>query len=177
VPDPSVIGIGKFPLFDISCNQYFVKNIDLADLAKEVLADFKTENRISNNKDLYGDCYEDTIFYGGAETQKLKDCIASIADSMGMELNGGIWAQIHQPYESTNIHNHLCSGSEKAFVFYVKVPEGAGALYFEVEHFGTSVIQPIENLLVVFPACIKHGVYKNLSKDIRISIAGNLKNK
>ena len=176
MPDPSVIGIGKFSLFDISCNHYFIKNIDLISLAQEVLVDGDIEKRRSNDKALQGICYEDTIFTGGVETAKLKNCINSIADSIGMEMSGDIWAQIHHPYESTNVHNHVI-GSDKAFVFYVKVPEGAGSLYFEVEPFGVSVIQPIEGLLVTFPACIKHGVYKNLSKELRISIAGNLNKK
>lgn len=171
----SVIGIGKFPLFDISCNHFFIKNINLADLSNEVLIDGDPEKRLSNNKVVQGACYEDTVFLGGDETAKLKGCIESIANSFNMTVSGGIWAQIHRPYESTNIHNH--GGGDKSFVFYVKVPDGAGALYFEVEPFGISVIQPIEGLLVTFPACIKHGVYKNLSNDIRISISGNFKNK
>lgn len=176
MPDPSIVGIGKFPLFDISCNHYFIKNIDLTALAQEILIDADIEKRLSNDKTLQGSCYEDTIFTGGVETAKLKNCISSIADSIGMVISGGIWSQVHHQYESTNIHSHA-DGSDKAFVFYVKVPEGAGSLYFEVEPFGTSVVQPIEGLLVVFPSCIKHGVYKNLSSEIRISIAGNLKNK
>ena len=172
---PSIIGVGKFSLFDISCNHYFIKNIDLTALAQEILVDSAPEQRLSNDKSTQGACYEDTMFLGGEETAKLKNCIESIADSFNMTVSGGIWAQIHRPYESTNVHSH--GGGDKAFVFYVQVPEGAGALYFEVEPFGISIIQPIEGMLVLFPACIKHGVYKNLSNNIRISISGNLKNK
>jgi hypothetical protein len=60
---------------------------------------------------------------------------------------------------------------------FIKVPAGAGKLYFDFGPAGISTVEPIEGMLVVFPAYIKHGVTKNLSDDLRISIAGDFRKK
>jgi hypothetical protein len=171
-----VTGIGDTVLFQANCKHFYISGLDLTVLAAEVLKDFDQNNRLSNNKTLHGAHYEDTYFEHGEQTIKLMDAVSAVADSMGMEIINRIWSQVHHPYESCNLHDHL-GGPDMGFVFYVKAPIGAGKLYFDFGPAGTSTVEPIEGMLVVFPAYLKHGVTKNLSSDLRISIAGDFRKK
>lgn len=172
-----IIGLGDIPLIQINTKQFFLKGLDLNILADEVLkTGADASARISNNKTITGVEFEDTYFDYGPETEKFIDCIVSIADTLGMELINRIWAQVHRPFESCNLHDHL-GGPDLGFVFYVRVPQGAGKLYFDFGNAGVATLMPIENMLVIFPSYLKHGVTKNLSSDLRISIAGDLRKK
>ena len=171
-----VTGIGDTVLFQANCKHFHIAGLDLDALASEVLKDASPQNRISNNKTINGAQYEDTYFEYGEQTNKLLDAVSAVAESMQMEVFNRIWAQVHHPYESCNLHDHL-GGPDMGFVFYVKAPSGAGKLYFDFGPAGTSVVEPIEGMLVVFPAYLKHGVTKNLSNELRISIAGDFRKK
>jgi len=175
---PSVVGIGQVPIFDISANYFYIKNIDNLALMQEIVADSSTPiQRYSNDKSVCGEMFEDVLFDYGPETQKLLVAINAIADTFGCELHGRAWAQVHHKYESCNVHDHISSDLVKGFVYYVSVPEGAGNLYFELAGFGSSIIQPIECMCVVFPSSLKHGVSKNLSDKLRVSVSGNFAKK
>jgi len=171
-----VTGVGDTILFQANCKHFYVSGLDLNVLASEVLKNFDPKNRISNNKTTYGPEHEDDYFEFGEHTKQLIDCISAVADSMQMEIVNRIWSQVHHPFESCNLHDHI-GLADMGFVFYVKVPTGAGRLYFDFGSAGVSTVEPIENMLVVFPAYLKHGVTKNLSNDLRISIAGDLRKK
>ncbi len=172
--------IGDIPLYSIQASYYFFSSIDNKALAEEVLATASDrEKRWSNDKTKVHSSYEDVLFDPGSETHNLLNCVSAVADSIGCETypNFNIFAQVHHQYESTNLHNHKGGGDDIAFVYYVKVPEKAGVLYFELEDFEKSVVQPIESMCVFFPTNLKHGVTKNLSSELRISISGNLRYK
>lgn len=171
-----VTGIGETILFQAICKHFHVAGIDLDVLASEILKDFNVNNRVSNCKTIKGAEYEDSLFEYGEQANKLIGAVSAVADSMGMEIVNHAWAQVHHPYESCELHDHL-GDADMGFVFYVKVPVGAGKLHFDFGSAGFSVIEPIEGMLVVFPAYLKHGVTKNLSSEFRISIAGNFKKK
>jgi hypothetical protein len=167
-----ITGIGNITLLHVQCSQFYISGIDLNSLAEEVLKDFSPEKRASNNRALNGAIYEDSFFEHGEQSNKLIKAISAVADSMGMKIINRIWAQVHHPYECCEVHDHL-GGPDMGFVFYVKVPDGAGKLYFDFDQTGTSIIEPIEGMLVLFPAHLKHGVTKNLSNELRISISGD----
>jgi hypothetical protein len=172
--EPSVVGLGEIPLFEIKARYFFIRGIDNAALAQEVLAsDTDRSRRASNDKKMFSPQYEDVLFEPGTEANKLTACIEAIGASINCQLLSGVWAQVHHQYESCNLHDHAGEGLDYGFVYYVTVPKGAGSLYFEVGGVGRSVVQPIEGMCVVFPASLKHGVSKNMAKELRISIAGN----
>lgn len=173
----NVTGIGETTLFKVCCQHYHIRGIDLDALAEEVLSTGSDPSqRLSNDKSDAGAEFEDTYFEHGEQTHKLIECVNAIGNSLGMQLINRIWAQVHHQYESCNLHDHL-GGPELGFVFYVKVPPGSGKLYFDFGHAGVSTVEPVESMLVVFPAYLKHGVTKNLSKELRISIAGDFRRK
>jgi hypothetical protein len=171
-----VTGIGDTVLFQANCKHFHIAGLDLNAFAAEVLKDSSPQTRLSNDRTITGAQYEDNYFKYGEQTNKLIDAVSAVAESMQMEIFNHVWAQVHHPYESCNLHDHL-GGPDMGFVFYVKVPVGAGKLYFDFGPAGTSTIEPIEGMLVVFPAYLKHGVTKNLSDELRISIAGNFRKK
>jgi hypothetical protein len=171
-----ITGVGDTVLFQANCKHFHIAGVNLDALGAEVLKDFDSNNRISNDKTIYGARHEDMYFEHGDETTKLIGAISAIAESMHMEIAERIWAQVHHPYESCNLHDHV-GGSNMGFVFYVKVPLGAGVLYFDFGAAGTSTIEPVESMLVMFPSYLKHGVTKNLSNELRISIAGDFRKK
>ena len=62
-----------------------------------------------------------------------------------------------------------------SWVYYVSTPERCGELVFHLHDLlPPGVIKPVEGMLVMFPSYLDHKVTKNLSRDIRISISGNL---
>ena len=85
-----------------------------------------------------------------------------------------IWSHIHKPLESTNTHTHI--PSNLSFVYYIKVPKNSGKFVIDFTFInGPRIpISPVEGNLILFPSWLPHMVTKNLSKDIRISISGNL---
>lgn len=174
----SVIGLGKIPLFEITANYFFVNGLNNNELAQEVMKVGGARNlRFSNSRGTQGPQFEDILFDYGPETKKLVECVTAIAETFNCVIDGEVWAQVHHPYESCNLHAHNLAHVEKGFVYYVQVPTGAGNLYFHLDELGVSVVQPVEGMCVVFPAQIKHGVEKNLSSNMRISIAGNFTRK
>jgi hypothetical protein len=167
-----VTGIGETVLFQANCKHFHIAGLDLDALAAEILSGFCPQTRMSNDRATQGAQYEDTYFEYGEQTKKFLACVEAVGDSLGMNVFARIWAQVHHPYESCALHDHL-GGPDMGFVFYVKVPVGSGSLYFDFGSAGTSTVEPIEGMLVVFPAYLKHGVTKNLSNEFRISLAGD----
>ena len=110
------------------------------------------------------------------ETKKLCDTIDDIIISEFVREGNYIcpdqkWSHIQQPLESTNPHHHR--PSIVSFVYYAKVPEGAGDLVFTIDNYVSITHKPIEGQLVVFPGWVYHKVNKNMADDIRVSISGN----
>jgi len=159
---------GDFPLFQINYKKYNLTGIDNVLLAKEVLS-----NQVRKSTDVTTPLYEDTVFSPeqGSQGHALLDAVDDIARQNNLQIQDW-WSQIHQPLESTNTHHH--GKYIAAFVYYVKVPDGAGDIVFDLEDVVVHNIKPVEGTLLLFPAWCKHRVTKNLSKEIRISISGNL---
>lgn len=158
----------KETLFDISIFRTSFGDFDNNTIASQVINSGK---RLSDDPN---SClFEDTVFNPeqGSPGYNLIVALRDYFQDGGFDVME-YWSQIHRPLESTNTHHH--GDYEMAFVYYVKVPEGSGDIVFEVEHLNKS-LQPEERDLIVFPGWLKHRVSKNMSNDIRVSIAGNLK--
>jgi len=87
------------------------------------------------------------------------------------------WSHIQYPKESTDLHAH--NNVDMSFVYYVNVPKNSGDFCFVLNPLGCEIaippITPIEGTLMLFPGGITHKVTKNLSNEIRVSVAGNLR--
>jgi hypothetical protein len=157
-----------FTLLELTARQYKLSGLDNNKLAQEVLA--YTSKRLSEdpNSGLSEDSRLDRS--PGTEVFKLIELVDSIGALKNLKTKQA-WGQIHQPLESTNTHHH--GESPFAWVYYIKVPPGAGDLTFWfLEKFRYS-IPPKESHLVLFPGWMNHSVSKNRGNEIRISLAGN----
>lgn len=161
---------GDITLFHVSAHKFVVHGIDNVKLADEIL---KTQQRISNNP--ITTLFEDTVFDPQPESEgrRLLDLLAVKFTQYNLVINDQ-WSHIHQPLESTDLHNHQPHINLFAFVYYVQVPTNAGILAFEFENGALATIHPVVGELYMFPAWVKHKVSKNLSSGIRISVSGNL---
>ena len=104
------------------------------------------------------------------------------------------WININGPNSYNVLHDHPMS--DLSGVFYISVPENSGHIYFEnpqsfkahaeltsytmeasqqMQQHIQKYIKPIEGLLLVFPAHLKHGVIPNQSNEDRISVSFNIK--
>ena len=103
------------------------------------------------------------------------------------------WININGPNSYNSLHDHPMSNLSG--VFYIDVPENSGYIYFEnpqtfeayaeissytmeasqqMNQHIHKYIKPIEGLLLVFPAHLKHGVLLNQSNEDRISVSFNI---
>jgi hypothetical protein len=152
----------------------FKTHINNDKLAKEVMSN---PTRIVNAP--YHTNFEDfnLMLNVDSEASKLINLINDdIAAPWNLKVDG-YWAHVHLPLESTERHNHNSTMREDAvsFVYYVKTPERCGDLVFVLgDILPPAIIKPTEGTLVLFPSYLDHKVTKNLSKDVRISISGNL---
>ena len=149
-------------------DRYKLTNVNKYKLIEEIFLD--KDERLSD--DVNTSLFEDTVWNLREEGQKVIDQVNEAVKDIGMEAKE-YWSLIHQPLESTNTHNH--PESELAFVYYLKASPKAGNLVFEFENGSGYSIPPVEGDLLIFPAWCKHKVTKNLSEDIRISLAGNIR--
>jgi len=148
-------------------------DIDNKKLSKEVMSN---PNKIVNSP--YHTNFEDfdLILTEGGEAIKLMDTVNEIAKPWNLSISG-FWSHVHLPLESTERHNHDSSRRSDAisWVYYVSTPDRCGDLVFVLHDLiEPAIIKPIEGMLVMFPSYLDHKVTKNLSKDVRISISGNL---
>jgi uncharacterized protein (TIGR02466 family) len=141
----------------------------------------------------------------GNETDKdMSDLISNVTDKIN-EVSlaigipdkvyvGNYWVNINYRNSSNQQHSH--AGSLLSAVFYVKVPENSGDIFFRnpnvnlqtayLNHWhllekiknttvtlGEIRIRPKENMLIIFPSWLEHFVESNNSDEERISIAFN----
>ncbi len=166
----NVTHVGVEMLMSALADKFSVVGIDNDRLAQEVIS---SQQRLSD--DPRSCLFEDTAFMPLAEGPgaQLLEGIQALAQNSGLRVSE-VWSQVHQPLESTSLHHHLGNGNVAAFVYYVTVPERAGYLCFEFDHGYQHSILPKQGDLYFFPSWVKHKVTKNLSGEMRISIAGNL---
>ena len=119
--------------------------------------------------------FEDTVFNPQPESEgrKLLDLLSIKFTQYNLRI-AEQWSHIHQPLESTGLHHHRNDVTIYGFVYYVCVPANAGLLTFEFENGALTTIAPAEKELYMFPAWARHKVSKNLSREVRISVSGNL---
>lgn len=158
-------------LFNITATLLDIEDIDNSKLVSEILT-----NPIRRTADPDSTLYEDTILNipYGSESKKLIDKMNQLAKSNSLNLSA-FWSQIHQPLESTDLHHHGLV--DHSWVYYVKVPPESGNLIFILDDKDNRCPQytfkPKEGQCIIFPSYIRHRVSKNMSNDIRISVAGD----
>lgn len=131
--------------------------------------------------------------------QELVGITKAVFDDYGIDPRDGVfsvagWANVHD-HGGYNV-SHVHPGSWISGSFYLKVPDGAGRIFFDdpriairMEHIplkdksdlpkepirsrGKFYVTPREMLLVLFPAWLEHGV-EDCKCDQRISIAFNV---
>lgn len=165
----------QYLLFNITAEVESVPNIDNTKLAEEVLAYQKRRSEDPTNTQ-----FEDTILLTpyGSEAKKLISYMSKFGeDSYHLSMNG-FWSQIHHPLESTDTHYHG-GNATKSWVYYVKVPNNSGDLLFLLDdkddRSPKPSFKPVEGEFIIFDSYLRHKVTKNMSNDIRISIAGDFK--
>ena len=86
--------------------------------------------------------------------------------------NLGCWFNAMGPGSDTTLHSHNDDDELLSGVYYVRVPENSGRLLI---HSGKEVIQhaPREGQWVFFAPQTPHAVSKNLSDELRLSVAFN----
>ena len=104
------------------------------------------------------------------------------------------WININGNGSYNVIHDHPMS--DLSGVFYINVPENSGDIYFEnpqrfqahaeiisytkeanqtYNQYIRKYIKPVDGLLLVFPAHLRHGVLPNQSNEDRISVFFNIR--
>lgn len=104
----------------------------------------------------------------------------------------GSWVNINPKGSFNVVHDHVSNKRTNNFLsgaFYVRVPENSGNLFFQdprtfVRCFPDQwyfengcdmhYVEPKENMLVLFPSWLSHGVEPNCSDQERISISFNI---
>jgi len=165
--------IETIPLLTLELEKYKISDIDNNLLKSEIL-----QQQIRYHPDPSMSLFEDTIFEPkpNSEGEKLMSYIKVLGKERNLEIEN-YWTHVHKPLESCNTHNHHTSAL--SFCYYVNVPitmPYSGILSFDFGDGGTTNLFPQQGDLFLFPAWINHRVSKNLSNNLRISLAGNFKN-
>jgi uncharacterized protein (TIGR02466 family) len=128
-------------------------------------------------------------------TDIISDLILNIAQEIKLDLDrvraivNNCWATINQKNAFNTLHHH--PNSILSGVYYVKVPENSGNLYFYDPRSGGQMLlppfhqmtpwtigkiiyKPIEGMFIIFPSWLWHGVEPNLSEESRISLSFNI---
>lgn len=169
--------------FDTTMSPIFVFNkmegrlpeINNDKLAQEILA--HQERKVSDPK---ASMYEDMVLLTpeGSEAKKLIASMTALGESIGYCM-ADYWQHTHHKFESSDTHIHKCAyrDIEMSWCYYVKAPKNCGDLVFisDVvdERAPAATVTPKEGHFVVFPSFLKHRVGKNMSDDLRISVAGD----
>lgn len=112
------------------------------------------------------------------EIEILKDSIINSLKDFPLELNWGppgefdvanIWGNIYRDGEETIFHEH--QPEDLTMVYFLKCREGDAPLIFEGSD---EYVPPVEGVMAIFPAYIKHGVPKHTSENIRITLAADI---
>jgi len=107
------------------------------------------------------------------------------------EFSSNMWVNINKQGDWNDIHDHdPYAGTALSGVFYVKTPKNCGRIRFydprdtitkapDMKYYNDGdsyyYFDPEPNLLIIFPAWLKHMVEPNNSAENRISISFNIK--
>ena len=89
--------------------------------------------------------------------------------TVGLQVSN-LWGMMYKKGDYAIVHDHwpaLWSG-----VFYMKVPEKSGELFFPQLK---QTIMPNENQLIIFNGSTRHGVKESFSDEKRICVSFNVK--
>jgi hypothetical protein len=174
------------PLFIVSVDNYEENN---RRIEAEFLASIDSHRRSHLEEGRYENTFVDIGRVPSVES------ILRLAETIGTRIAGqdvevvrdgtchAWWFNEAKPDESTSLHNHapgLLSG-----VYYVKTPPGCGAIVFsrrmsqhgadcESAFFQDIAYAPKEGSVLIFPAWLDHGVFRNETQANRLSVAFNL---
>lgn len=163
--------LGEIPRWELKTPTFILPEIDNKALKEQIL---ESTRRVSDDPaSTFFEDYE-IVLEKCPEAVKLLDGVEEIAAqySPGLELVE-FWGQLHQQGESCNTHHHY--PAKLSWCYYVSMPPKAGKFYFIINDTASvmSEVDPVEGMLMFFPGWISHKVTRNLSEDLRISIAGN----
>lgn len=165
-------------------------NLDLEDL-KRVCLEHKEKEKSEVYSNLGG--YQGHNF----DYEPLKDILAEtmreiqVPEKPIVTMDVGFWLNINSKGSFNTLHDHVSMTNFLSGVFYVKVPENSGNIYFkdprtlvkcfpDEQYFAKGIdemeLEPQENMLVIFPTWLSHRVGVNMSEEDRISIAFNITN-
>ena len=97
-----------------------------------------------------------------------------------------LWANLNFPNDINWPHTH---GSDISGVYYVDVQPNSGALFLEskalaytdrelnkylLDNFSSKMLLPENKKVIMFDSTLQHGVLKNLSQEVRMSLSFNL---
>jgi uncharacterized protein (TIGR02466 family) len=176
-------------LFPTKIVRIFDQNYETykGELIEQILK-IKSKNKVINvsnvggwHSEYYTPSFNKNLF---SYENKLYEMITESVYSLGFEVDFHVkclWFNVNQPgtYNLTHVHPQ----SNLSGVFYVKVPQNSGFLYFENQQnrmnplkneSSTCVIEPFEGEVIVFNSSVPHGVYQNTSVYDRISISFNI---
>ena len=80
-----------------------------------------------------------------------------------------IWGNVYRNGEETIFHEH--QPQDLTMVYFLKCGEGDAPLIFDGSD---EYVPPVEGVMAIFPAYIKHGVPKHTSENIRITLAADI---
>lgn len=83
---------------------------------------------------------------------------------------GDCWGAIYKKDSFTDLHQHGLNNF--SFVYYLKASSKSSPLEFPLSNY---IVQPKDDLLVIFPSFLPHSVPKQIEDEDRICIAGNFK--
>lgn len=168
------------PLFSIDCESFFVSGINNNQMIEEFMACNQTVS-----DDITDTMVDDLTMPNrpGSECEKFVNTVAEFFRLRGLRICGNPWASVNRPREQTEWHTHRRQGGlsnqghnhHLAFIYYLNVPRKSGDLVFGFDEQRTETpITPRESELILFDARLQHRVRKNRSKEIRLSVSGNL---
>lgn len=170
-------------------------DIDLDALESACLSTMKQMNsRVRSNRGGWqsSDVQDDMFFITSSLAECIKKSVDKFTDTLGLhDVNlDNMWININGKNHYNAPHTHpaaVISG-----VFYVRVPEDSGNIVFmhpalnllerdwskrqnrDTGHNSeTFMMQPKENLLLLFPSWVNHSVESNQNDENRISISFN----
>ena len=194
--------LNVYPMF-----AYLMANETLVDVDNTKLLEYAYKLK---NENSYGRHHSNRLGWQSdyvEDAQELQDLLSAIKNTFiepedalremyGFKKNTGLfidsaWININTPYSYNAPHSH--PGSFLSGVYYVKVPENSGGLFFNspspvqgmytpqhlIFHFSPHNclkwnIPNQESQALIFPAWMEHYVSQNLSKEDRVSIAFNI---
>lgn len=184
----SIYSVDIYPTIIQGINNRLVAELILQNHKVGNLSLYKDEEDRANNE-------EDSTLPESEETKKLTeliyDRVCDIVEEhypnkrfdIGFENvtdgKNNIWSHVTFPNECTIYHNHHTDNDTSflnlSAVYYVKTNPKCGKIFFNPQGFTSKLfpVQPQDGMLIIFPSWLYHFTGRNLSDEVRISVAAN----